>query len=227
MTWLYTTYHLLTSIFSNVNCLDGSITTPPFNLYKLSSLYCTIIPFYCRLLHPTDTSGTHPPLTVPCSAVPVLQEELDIRPKVSSLLSRLVNYTNITQGAREHEEAENTETSRRKAPKVRSHKNYLSLLLRFKQALVSLSLPLCLCACLDLSLHACALGCVGACLLQALPCGLPDESWSISYLINNSDQLAISCGSICATYHIQKHTQKHRHWNTLLTQILETTEVLS
>lgn len=126
MTWLYTTYHLLTSIFSNVNCLDGSITTPPFNLYKLSSLYCTIIPFYCRLLHPTDTSGTHPPLTVPCSAVPVLQEELDIRPKVSSLLSRLVNYTNITQGAREHEEAENTETSRRKAPKVRNHKNYLS-----------------------------------------------------------------------------------------------------
>uniref|UniRef100_A0A4W5PHA2 Solute carrier family 12 member 4 n=1 Tax=Hucho hucho TaxID=62062 RepID=A0A4W5PHA2_9TELE len=44
-------------------------------------------------------------------------EELDIRPKVSSLLSRLVNYTNITQGAREHEEAENTETLRRKAPK--------------------------------------------------------------------------------------------------------------
>nr|XP_046201579.1 solute carrier family 12 member 4-like isoform X1 [Oncorhynchus gorbuscha] len=47
----------------------------------------------------------------------LFEEELDIRPKVSSLLSRLVNYTNITQGAREHEEAENTDTSRRKAPK--------------------------------------------------------------------------------------------------------------
>ncbi|KAK7913481.1 hypothetical protein WMY93_013692 [Mugilogobius chulae] len=34
----------------------------------------------------------------------LFEEELDIRPKVSSLLSRLVNYTNITQGATEHEE---------------------------------------------------------------------------------------------------------------------------
>ncbi|XP_056382421.1 solute carrier family 12 member 4 isoform X2 [Hyla sarda] len=36
----------------------------------------------------------------------LFEEELDIRPKVSSLLSRLVNYTNLTQGAKEHEEAE-------------------------------------------------------------------------------------------------------------------------
>lgn len=48
------------------------------------------------------------------------QEELDIRPKVSSLLSRLVNYTNITQGAKEHEEEESPEASRSKTPKVRS-----------------------------------------------------------------------------------------------------------
>uniref|UniRef100_A0A4W5JRE3 Solute carrier family 12 member 4 n=1 Tax=Hucho hucho TaxID=62062 RepID=A0A4W5JRE3_9TELE len=48
----------------------------------------------------------------------LFEEELDIRPKVSSLLSRLVNYTNITQGAREHEDAENTETSRRKSPNM-------------------------------------------------------------------------------------------------------------
>lgn len=34
------------------------------------------------------------------------QEEMDTRPKVSSLLSRLANYTNLTQGAKEHEEAE-------------------------------------------------------------------------------------------------------------------------
>lgn len=46
------------------------------------------------------------------------QEELDIRPKVSSLLSRLVNYTSITQGAKEHEEEESAEASRRKTPKV-------------------------------------------------------------------------------------------------------------
>ncbi|XP_071382768.1 solute carrier family 12 member 4 [Centroberyx affinis] len=47
----------------------------------------------------------------------LFEEELDIRPKVSSLLSRLVNYTNITQGAKEHEEEESAEASRRKAPK--------------------------------------------------------------------------------------------------------------
>uniref|UniRef100_A0A3B4X3C4 Solute carrier family 12 member 6 n=1 Tax=Seriola lalandi dorsalis TaxID=1841481 RepID=A0A3B4X3C4_SERLL len=33
-------------------------------------------------------------------------EEMDTRPKVSSLLNRLANYTNLTQGAKEHEEAE-------------------------------------------------------------------------------------------------------------------------
>ncbi|CAL8243370.1 unnamed protein product [Lota lota] len=48
----------------------------------------------------------------------LFEEELDIRPKVSSFLSRLVNYTNITQGAREHEEEESANISRRKAPKA-------------------------------------------------------------------------------------------------------------
>ncbi|KAJ8407879.1 hypothetical protein AAFF_G00269230 [Aldrovandia affinis] len=47
----------------------------------------------------------------------LFEEELDIRPKVSSLLSRLVNYTNITQGAKEHEEAESALASRKKLPK--------------------------------------------------------------------------------------------------------------
>lgn len=46
------------------------------------------------------------------------QEELDIRPKVSSLLGKLVNYTNLTQGAKEHEEAESAEGSKRKVSKV-------------------------------------------------------------------------------------------------------------
>lgn len=36
----------------------------------------------------------------------LFEEEMDTRPKVSFLLSRLVNYTNLTQGAKEHEEAE-------------------------------------------------------------------------------------------------------------------------
>uniref|UniRef100_A0A8C5NA81 Solute carrier family 12 member 4 n=1 Tax=Gouania willdenowi TaxID=441366 RepID=A0A8C5NA81_GOUWI len=40
----------------------------------------------------------------------LFEEELDIRPKVSSLLSRLVNYTNITQGAKEHEEEESAQS---------------------------------------------------------------------------------------------------------------------
>ncbi|KAJ8252538.1 hypothetical protein COCON_G00218500 [Conger conger] len=47
----------------------------------------------------------------------LFEEELDIRPKVSSLLSRLVNYTNVTQGAKEHEEAESALASRKKLPK--------------------------------------------------------------------------------------------------------------
>uniref|UniRef100_A0A8C4EFK4 Solute carrier family 12 member 4 n=1 Tax=Dicentrarchus labrax TaxID=13489 RepID=A0A8C4EFK4_DICLA len=40
----------------------------------------------------------------------LFEEELDIRPKVSSLLSRLVSYTNITQGAKEHEEEESAQS---------------------------------------------------------------------------------------------------------------------
>uniref|UniRef100_A0A671LEF5 Solute carrier family 12 member 4-like n=1 Tax=Sinocyclocheilus anshuiensis TaxID=1608454 RepID=A0A671LEF5_9TELE len=47
----------------------------------------------------------------------LFEEELDIRPKVSSLLSRLVSYTNVTQGAKEHEEAESADASRRQVPK--------------------------------------------------------------------------------------------------------------
>ncbi|KAM4810554.1 solute carrier family 12 member 6 isoform 3-T3 [Rhinophrynus dorsalis] len=34
----------------------------------------------------------------------LFEEEMDTRPKVSSLLNRLANYTNLPQGAREHEE---------------------------------------------------------------------------------------------------------------------------
>ncbi|XP_029388610.1 solute carrier family 12 member 4 [Mus pahari] len=50
----------------------------------------------------------------------LFEEELDIRPKVSSLLGKLVSYTNLTQGAKEHEEAESGEGGRRRAAKAPS-----------------------------------------------------------------------------------------------------------
>uniref|UniRef100_A0A8C1SWG5 Solute carrier family 12 member 5a n=1 Tax=Cyprinus carpio TaxID=7962 RepID=A0A8C1SWG5_CYPCA len=43
-----------------------------------------------------------------------LQEEMDTIPMVSSLLSSLANYSNLPQGSKEHEEAENNEGSRKK-----------------------------------------------------------------------------------------------------------------
>ncbi|KAI1888664.1 hypothetical protein AGOR_G00187470 [Albula goreensis] len=50
----------------------------------------------------------------------LFEEEMDTRPKVSSLLSRLANYTNLTQGAKEHEEAESISEKRKpsKAPQM-------------------------------------------------------------------------------------------------------------
>lgn len=51
-----------------------------------------------------------------------LQEEMDTSPMVSSLLSSLANYSNLPQGSKEHEEAENNEaeSSRKKPVKVRT-----------------------------------------------------------------------------------------------------------
>ncbi|KAB0395469.1 hypothetical protein E2I00_003206, partial [Balaenoptera physalus] len=48
----------------------------------------------------------------------LFEEEMDTRPKVSSLLSRLANYTNLTQGAKEHEEAENITEGKKKPTKT-------------------------------------------------------------------------------------------------------------
>ncbi|RXN36170.1 solute carrier family 12 member 6-like isoform X1 [Labeo rohita] len=48
----------------------------------------------------------------------LFEEEMDTRPKVSSLLNRLANYTNLTQGAKEHEEAESI-GEKRKSRKVK------------------------------------------------------------------------------------------------------------
>ncbi|CAM9206296.1 unnamed protein product, partial [Lampetra fluviatilis] len=48
----------------------------------------------------------------------LFEEEMDTRPKVSSLLGSLANYTNLPQGAREHEEAESLPEGRRRAVKA-------------------------------------------------------------------------------------------------------------
>uniref|UniRef100_A0A3Q3GVX4 Solute carrier family 12 member 7b n=1 Tax=Labrus bergylta TaxID=56723 RepID=A0A3Q3GVX4_9LABR len=45
------------------------------------------------------------------------REEMDSNPMVSSLLNKLANYTNLTQGAQEHEEADDDEGPKKKAVK--------------------------------------------------------------------------------------------------------------
>uniref|UniRef100_A0A8C3JHR7 Solute carrier family 12 member 5 n=1 Tax=Calidris pygmaea TaxID=425635 RepID=A0A8C3JHR7_9CHAR len=51
-----------------------------------------------------------------CGPVPFMGggEEMDTSPMVSSLLSGLANYTNLPQGSREHEEAENNDGGKKK-----------------------------------------------------------------------------------------------------------------
>ncbi len=66
-------------------------------------------------LHSAPLPFPNPPVSPFILFIP--QEEMDTRPKVSSLLSRLANYTNLTQGAKEHEEAENI-GEKKKASKV-------------------------------------------------------------------------------------------------------------
>ncbi|XP_075685151.1 solute carrier family 12 member 6 isoform X2 [Rhinoderma darwinii] len=48
----------------------------------------------------------------------LFEEEMDTRPKVSSLLNRLANYTNLPQGAREHEEESEGKKKPMKAPRM-------------------------------------------------------------------------------------------------------------
>ncbi|KAM4606033.1 solute carrier family 12 member 7 isoform 1-T1 [Polymixia lowei] len=47
----------------------------------------------------------------------LFEEEMDSNPMVSSLLNKLANYTNLTQGAQEHEEADDDEGSKKKTVK--------------------------------------------------------------------------------------------------------------
>ncbi|XP_060778435.1 solute carrier family 12 member 7 isoform X4 [Neoarius graeffei] len=48
----------------------------------------------------------------------LFEEEMDSNPMVSSLLSKLANYTNLTQGVREHEEADEEEGAKKKTVKA-------------------------------------------------------------------------------------------------------------
>ncbi|XP_046701995.1 solute carrier family 12 member 7 isoform X2 [Silurus meridionalis] len=48
----------------------------------------------------------------------LFEEEMDSNPMVSSLLSKLANYTNLTQGVREHEEADEEEGGKKKTVKA-------------------------------------------------------------------------------------------------------------
>ncbi|XP_056593857.1 solute carrier family 12 member 7 isoform X2 [Triplophysa dalaica] len=47
----------------------------------------------------------------------LFEEEMDSNPMVSSLLNKLANYTNLTQGVREHEEADDDEGAKKKTVK--------------------------------------------------------------------------------------------------------------
>ncbi|ELW72679.1 Solute carrier family 12 member 7 [Tupaia chinensis] len=47
-----------------------------------------------------------------------LQEEMDSNPMVSSLLNKLANYTNLSQGVVEHEEAEDSKRREAKSPRM-------------------------------------------------------------------------------------------------------------
>ncbi|XP_040911035.1 solute carrier family 12 member 7-like isoform X2 [Toxotes jaculatrix] len=58
----------------------------------------------------SDTEGGH---CYDGKNMALFEEEMDSTPMVSSLLNKLANYTNLTQGVREHEEAENADGVRR------------------------------------------------------------------------------------------------------------------
>ncbi|OWK15746.1 SLC12A4, partial [Cervus elaphus hippelaphus] len=88
-------------------CSMGDILHPGHGNHKESS------PFLCPM-EASRGSDYHD------RNLALFEEELDIRPKVSSLLGKLVSYTNLTQGAKEHEEAESGEGARRRAAKAPS-----------------------------------------------------------------------------------------------------------
>lgn len=63
-----------------------------------------------------------------CDFTLSLQEEMDRHPMVSSLLDKLANYTNLSQGAQEHEEADEEESTKKKTVKVKQTQSVQVLL---------------------------------------------------------------------------------------------------
>lgn len=53
---------------------------------------------------------------------------MDSNPMVASLLNKLANYTNLSQGAQEHEEADEDEGPKKKAVKVKKKTLFYSKL---------------------------------------------------------------------------------------------------
>lgn len=112
------------SISVHICCLSLSVNAlePTYPQLFIPSLPSEIFCFLYLFSHSSCVSSifTSCLLTV-VSLFPFFnqQEEMDTRPKVSSFISRLANYTNLTQGAKEHEEAESI-SERKKARKVRT-----------------------------------------------------------------------------------------------------------
>lgn len=82
---------------------------------------------------------------------------MDSNPMVSSFLSKLANYTNLTQGAQEHEEADDDEGSKKKAVKVKQqavfHAAFGGVCIQYICGNVQLHINSCSFKSAELSLH--------------------------------------------------------------------------
>lgn len=93
---LYISYHCRNTLYSNE-------IPQLMKLFYILSLSCNTVLYVLNYLAP------------PCL---YSQDEMDSTPMVSSLLNKLANYTNITQGVIEHEEAESEDGIQRVAVNV-------------------------------------------------------------------------------------------------------------
>uniref|UniRef100_A0A8B9KIX0 Solute carrier family 12 member 5a n=1 Tax=Astyanax mexicanus TaxID=7994 RepID=A0A8B9KIX0_ASTMX len=108
----------------------------------------------------------------------LFEEEMDTSPMVSSLLSSLANYSNLPQGSKEHEEAENNEGTRKKpvqAPRMGTLmgvylpclQNILGVILFLRMTwmvgiggVIEAFVIVLMCCSTECSLHMCAFFCV-------------------------------------------------------------------
>ncbi|XP_073331023.1 solute carrier family 12 member 6-like [Pagrus major] len=85
---------------SGVGTAGGGADTPEHSSVEQGDGNSKISSVYINNTHGVDDDDFYD------RNLALFEEEMDTRPKVSSLLNRLANYTNLTQGAKEHEEAE-------------------------------------------------------------------------------------------------------------------------